>query len=88
MQHTMASHTVPQRKSIRTKNTVSYTGMTSAGATAPPASITKIIRKFGASKSSSSKSKPKRKAEGIRVQEGEPISQGAVSIFYFYYYFC
>lgn len=85
MQLAMASSAAPQnsqRKSIRTKNNVSYTGMSSAGATAPPTSLTKITRKSGLPKSS--KPKPKRKTEEIneiRVQEGETISKGAVRIF-------
>jgi hypothetical protein len=58
--------------------------MTSAGATAPPASLTKITRKSVTVSSKSSKPKPKRKTEGIheiRVQAGETISKGAVRIF-------
>ena len=69
-------------KSIRTKNTVSYTGMSSAGAPAPSISLTKISQKSVLSKSS--KPKPKQKTEGIReiqVQEGETISKGVVRIF-------
>lgn len=67
-----------QRKSTRTKNTVSYTGLSAAGATAPPASLTKFTRK---SVLKSSKPKPKRrKTEGIHVQEGDPLSKGAVRI--------
>jgi hypothetical protein len=82
MQLTMPPLAAAQRKSIRTKNTVSYTGMSSAGATAPPTSLTKITRKSAPSKSS--KPKPKQKTEEIhkiQVQEGETISKGAVRIF-------
>jgi hypothetical protein len=75
-----------QRKSLRTKNTVSYTGMSSAGEIAPPTSLTinKTTRKFVPSKSS--KPNPKQKTGGIheiQIREGETLSKGAVKIFNF-----
>jgi hypothetical protein len=85
MQLTMPPRAAPQnvqRKSLRTKNTVSYTGMSSAGGTAPPTSLTKTTRKFVPSKSS--KPNPKKKTEGIhgiQIREGETLSKGAVRIF-------
>ena len=80
MQLTMSQN--PQRKSIRTKNTVSYTGMSSAGAPAPHTSLTKVTWKSAQPKSL--KPKPKQKTGGIheiRLQEGDTIAKGAVRIF-------
>lgn len=84
MHLTMPPRAAPQnaqRKSVRTKNTVSYTGMSYAGGTAPPTSLTKITQKSVPSKSS--KPKPKQKTEEIheiRIREGETLSKGTVRI--------
>ena len=71
-----------QQKSIQTKNTVSYTGMSSAGGIAQPTSLTKTTWKSVPSKSS--KSNPKQKTQGINeilIREGEALSKGAVRTF-------
>ena len=71
-----------QQKSLRTTNTISYTGMSSTGGTAPPTFLTKITRKSVPSKSSKSKPKPKTGGiDEIRTREGETLSKGAVRIF-------
>ena len=91
MQLTMPPRAAPQnaqRKSLRTKNTVSYTGMSSAGGTAPPTSITKSTRKSVLSKSS--EPKPEQKMGGIheiQIREGETLSKGAVRIKNCFFFF-
>lgn len=65
------------RKSVRPKNHISYKGMTSAGATAPPTSLSTTTRKSVVLKP---KQKQKREIiKEIRIQEGETLSKGAVS---------
>jgi len=80
-----------QQKSLRTTNTISYTGMSSTGGTAPPTFLTKITRKSVPSKSSKSKPKPKTGGiDEIRIQEEETLSKGAVRIFklkFFQYFY-
>ena len=76
-----------QRNSIRTKNTVSYTGMSSAGGIAQPTSLAKTTWKSVPSKSS--KSNPKQKTQGIDgilIREGETLSKGVVRIFKLYFF--
>ena len=85
MQLTMPPHTAPQnaqQKSLQTKNIVSYTGMSSAGGTAPPTSLTKTTWKSVLLKSS--KPNLKQKTEGIhkiQIWDKGTLSKGAVRIF-------
>ena len=85
MQLTMPPHAAPQnagQKSVWPKNIINYSGMTAAGGTAPPTSLTKTTQKSVLSKSLKPKLKQKREViNKIRIQEGETLSKRTVRKF-------